>query len=53
MNFLKTLGEAARKRNAYLRTRHALRTLPLDTALDLDIYPGDADRIARRSVYGA
>ena len=26
--------------------------LPLDVALDLGLYPGDADRIAHRAVYG-
>ena len=37
----------------YNRTRKALRSLPLDVALDLDIYPGDADHLARHAVYGA
>lgn len=37
---------------AYLRTRRELASLPLDVALDLDIYPGDAARIARNAVYG-
>jgi hypothetical protein len=27
--------------------------MPLDTALDLDIYGGDIRRIAARAVYGA
>ncbi|QYK39814.1 MAG: hypothetical protein KF887_10015 [Paracoccaceae bacterium] len=36
----------------YLRTRDEIARLPLDVALDLDIFPGDADRIARRAVYG-
>lgn len=40
------------KRRAYLRTRNEIANLPLDVALDLDIYPGDADRIARQAVYG-
>lgn len=40
------------KRNAYRRTVAALRAMPLDTALDLDIYRGDAAKIARRAVYG-
>jgi hypothetical protein len=41
------------KRARYNRTRKALRSMPLDVALDLDIYPGDADRLARHAVYGA
>jgi hypothetical protein len=44
---------AMRKRAHYRRTVAALRGLPLDVALDLDIYPGDAERIAARAVYGA
>lgn len=37
---------------AYVRTRNEIARLPLDVALDLDIFPGDADRLARRAVYG-
>lgn len=36
----------------YRETRDEIARLPLDVALDLDIYPGDADRIAREAVYG-
>ncbi|MCR8549680.1 hypothetical protein M4578_17765 [Salipiger sp. P9] len=42
------LGRRAR----YRRTLRELRALPLDTALDLDIYRGDARRIASEAVYG-
>ncbi len=48
MNFLDDL----KKRRVYNRTLKELRRLPLDTALDLDIYPGDAEKLARRAVYG-
>ncbi len=48
MNFLTEL----KKRRDYLRTMNELRRLPLDVALDLDIYPGDAEKLARRAVYG-
>jgi hypothetical protein len=48
MNFLDEL----KKRRAYNRTIQELRRLPLDVALDLDIYPGDAEKLARRAVYG-
>ncbi len=48
MNFLDDL----KKRRAYNRTLYELRRLPLDVALDLDIYPGDAEKLARRAVYG-
>ncbi|WOI54840.1 hypothetical protein [Palleronia sp. LCG004] len=52
MSLLRTLTQAARRRAAYNQTRAELRRLPIDTALDLDIYRGDADRIAHRAVYG-
>jgi len=52
MSIYETFRVAIEQRMAYLKTRNALRALQLDTALDLDIYPGDADRIARQSVYG-
>lgn len=41
------------RRAAYHRTVAALTAMPLDTALDLDIYRGDARKIARDAVYGA
>ena len=49
MNFMTEL----KKRRDYMRTVRALREMPLSTALDLDINPEDAEKIARRSVYGA
>lgn len=48
MNFMAELE----KRRAYNRTVRELSRLPLDVALDLDIFPGDAEKIARRAVYG-
>lgn len=42
-----------RKRADYRRTVAAIQSLPLRVALDLDIFPGDAQRIARNAVYGA
>lgn len=47
-----TLIDRMKKRRAYNRTLRELKSMPLDVALDLDIYPGDAERIARRAVYG-
>lgn len=52
LTMIETLKEAARKRAAYVRTRDEIARMPLDVALDLDIYPGDAERIARDAVYG-
>ena len=36
----------------YRQIRDEIAHMPLDVALDLDIYPGDADRIARKVVWG-
>lgn len=46
------MQDAARTRSAYRRTLHELRRMPVDVALDLDLYPGDAKAIARQAVYG-
>lgn len=48
----KLLRDAARTYAKYRKTRDEIANLPLDVALDLDIYPGDADSIARKAVYG-
>jgi uncharacterized protein YjiS (DUF1127 family) len=50
--FFNDLRTALRKRAAYKRTVAELQAMPLDVALDLDIYRGDAEKIARRAVYG-
>jgi hypothetical protein len=47
------IREIAAKRARYSRTVAELKALPLDVALDLDIDPGDAERLAARAVYGA
>ena len=52
MNIIAHLKSAAQKRAAYSRTVAEIEAMPLDTALDLDIYRGDAHRIAYRAVYG-
>lgn len=49
---LSYLQETLKKRAAYNRTVAELRAMPLDVAIDLDLYPPDADKIARRAVYG-
>lgn len=51
--FIKRLRADAARRAEYRRIRREIRTMPRATALDLDIYPGDAARIAWRAVYGA
>ena len=46
------MQQAIRSRADYRRTVREIRRLPIDVALDLDLYPGDAEIIARRAVYG-
>ncbi len=53
LTMIGTLKELARKRALYLRTRDEIARMPMDVALDLDIYPGDASKIAYKAVYGA
>lgn len=52
MTIIDTLKTRLRDRALYIRTRNEIARLPLEVALDLDIYPGDAERIARQAVYG-
>lgn len=52
MSVYHLLRQSARTYAAYRKTRDEIANLPLDVALDLDLYPGDADRIARQAVYG-
>lgn len=49
---LSRLQDRLRKRAAYARTRAEIRNMPLNIAIDLDIYPLDADKIAAQAVYG-
>ncbi|MGD9918273.1 MAG: hypothetical protein AB7U46_09650 [Paenirhodobacter sp.] len=49
---IQRLRHAAERRARYLRTRDEIARMPLDIALDLEIYPGDAARLAREAVYG-
>ncbi|MEO0359199.1 MAG: hypothetical protein AAF386_13090 [Pseudomonadota bacterium] len=52
MTFLTNLSTAISKRRQYNRTVAALKSMSIDTALDLDLYQGDACRIASQVVYG-
>ncbi|MGB4828759.1 MAG: hypothetical protein WBP18_16080 [Paracoccaceae bacterium] len=52
LTMIATLKAAAEKRARYIRTRDEIARMPLDIALDLNIYPGDAARIAHEAVYG-
>jgi uncharacterized protein YjiS (DUF1127 family) len=35
----------------YIKTRNEIARLPLDIALDLGLFRGDADKIARNAVW--
>ena len=50
---VRAVRAALARRRQYRATLKELSALPLDVALDLDLFPGDARRIARRAVYGA
>ncbi|MBB4207620.1 hypothetical protein [Roseinatronobacter bogoriensis] len=52
MTLLQRIQNRLRKRAAYSRTKSALRNMPLEVAIDLDLYKPDADKIAARAVYG-
>lgn len=52
MTILSTIQTRIAQHAAYLRTRRALENMPLDVAIDLDIFTSDAHQIARRAVYG-
>jgi hypothetical protein len=52
MTMIAQLKDAMAKRALYVKTRDEIAQMPLDVALDLDIYPGDAERIAYQAVYG-
>ena len=53
LSMFEDLADRLKKRSRFRRTVAALRAMPLDVALDLDLYSGDAEKIARRVVYGA
>ncbi len=50
---INTVKSSVEKHIRYRRTVNALRALPNQTAWDLDLFQGDAERLARRAVYGA
>ncbi len=53
MSMVQKLKVAAQRRAAFNRTVREIRNMSYETAMDLGIYPGDAETIARRAVYGA
>jgi uncharacterized protein YjiS (DUF1127 family) len=51
-SLFESLKIAARNHARYVKTRDEIARMPLDIALDLGLDPGDADRIARKAVWG-
>ncbi|WP_300585656.1 hypothetical protein [Marivita sp.] len=51
-HLMSSLRDRLQKRAAYNRTVREIRSMPLDVALDLNIYPGDAEKIAAKAIYG-
>ena len=49
---MSSVRDRLQKRAAYHRTVREIRAMPLDVALDLDIYQEDAEKIAASAVYG-
>jgi hypothetical protein len=52
MNFIEKIQDARRKHAAYIRTRNEIARMPVEMGWDLNIFPGDAEKIAREAVYG-
>ena len=52
MTVLNTVRTAIAKRVAYSRLKHALSSMPLETALDLGMFREDPGKTASRAVYG-
>lgn len=51
-NFINSVREAARKQALYVRTRNEIAAMPRAVALDLGMFPEDAELIARKAVWG-
>ncbi|MBV2361042.1 hypothetical protein KUH32_14855 [Thalassococcus sp. CAU 1522] len=51
-SFLSTIRSSMEKRTLYNRTVGEIRRMPRDVALDLNIFPEDAEKIAYKAVYG-
>jgi len=49
---ISSVREAARKQALYVRTRDEIAAMPRAVALDLGLFPEDAEIIARKAVWG-
>ena len=51
-SFIAKIRDAAEKRARYRRTRDEIASMPRYIALDLGIFPEDAETIAHKAVWG-
>ena len=49
--FINRMKTALQDHARYVETRNEIARLPMDVALDLGIFRGDADKIARKAVW--
>lgn len=52
-HFMSSVRDRLEKRAAFNRTVEEIRAMPLDVALDLNIFREDAEKIAFKAVYGS
>ena len=52
MTVLTNVRSAIEKRVAYSRLKRELRTMPVETAIDLGMFREDADKVASKAIYG-
>lgn len=52
-HFMSSVRDRLEKRAAFNRTVEEIRAMPLDVALDLNIFREDAEKIAFEAVYGS
>lgn len=52
MTLFENFADRARKRALYRQTVFELKRIAPSTAVDLDIFDGDAEKMARKAVYG-
>ena len=52
MTMFANVRSAYAKRAAYRRLRHEISTMRRETAIDLGLFPEDAEKIAAEAIYG-
>ena len=52
LNMIRSLRVRLDQHARFRRIRDEIASMPLDVALDLNIYRGDASKVARKAVWG-